>query len=223
MVKALLLEDDPEICETLTRYCKDYQIDISSFHLPEAAISFLEKEPFDILILDLTLPNMDGLEVCRKVREKSSIPIIIISARASVSEKILGLEIGADDYLSKPFDPREFVARVKALVRVSERLKSENQQSSKFIIDESKRNIEFNGEKLLLTMAEFEVLRLLINSKGIVLSRDAIADNCESMKWESSAKSVDVIISRIRNKLGDSAKHPEHIFAIKGFGYKFSA
>lgn len=223
MIKALLLEDDPEICETLSRYAKDYQIDITFFHLPEAAISFLDKEPFDILILDLTLPNMDGLEVCRKVREKSSMPIIIISARASVGEKILGLEIGADDYLSKPFDPREFVARVKALVRAADRIKNNSILVEKFSIDDSKRSIIFNGEKLPLTQAEFEVLRLLINSKGTVLSRDAIADNCESMRWESSAKSVDVIISRIRNKIGDNAKHPEHIFAIKGFGYKFSA
>ena len=223
MIRAILLEDDPEICETLSRYAKDYQIDITTFHLPESALSWLEKEPFDILILDLTLPGMDGLEVCKKVREKYSLPIIIVSARTSVSEKILGLELGADDYLQKPFDPREFVARVKALVRTVQRIKSENAISSKFVIDEAKHSIYMDDQKIPLTMAEYEVLRLIINAKGNVLSRDTIADNCDSMKWESSAKSVDVIISRIRSKIGDNAKDPRHIFVVKGLGYKFSA
>ena len=223
MIKAILLEDDPEICETLTRYAKDYQIDITAFHLPESALNWLEKEPFDILILDLTLPGMDGLEVCKKVREKYSIPIIIVSARTSVSEKILGLELGADDYLSKPFDPREFVARVKALVRTVQRVKTENAADARFVIDEAKHTIYMDKEKIPLTMAEYEVLRLLINAKGNILSRDTIADNCDSMKWESSAKSVDVIISRIRSKIADNAKDPRHVFVVKGLGYKFSA
>jgi two-component system OmpR family response regulator len=223
MIKAILLEDDQEICETLTRYAKDYQIDITAFHLPQTALNWLEKEPFDILILDLTLPEMDGLEVCRVVREKYAIPIIIVSARATIGEKILGLEIGADDYLPKPFDPREFVARVKALVRTVKRVKTEQSSNAKFHIDEARHAIYMDEQKLPLTMAEYEVLRLLINAKGNVLSRDTIADNCDSMKWESSAKSVDVIISRIRSKMGDNAKDPQYIFVVKGLGYKFSA
>jgi len=223
VIRAILLEDDPEICETLTRFSKDYQIEISAFHTPEAALSWIEKEPFDIMILDLTLPNMDGLEVCRKVREKHDLPIIIVSARSSVSEKILGLEIGADDYLSKPFDPREFVARVKALVRTVKRSKALSSDDTRFMIDEAKHSIFMDKQKLPLTMAEYEIFRLLINAKGNVLSRDTIADNCDSMKWESSAKSVDVIISRIRNKIGDNAKDPNYIFVVKGLGYKFLA
>ncbi len=223
MIKAIMLEDDTEICETITRYAKDYQIDITAFHTPDTALNWLDKEPFDIMILDLTLPQMDGLEVCKKIRERHNLPIIIVSARASISERILGLEIGADDYLPKPFDPREFVARVKALVRVVKRSKTDFNKAARFVIDEAKHSIFMDGNKLQFTMAEYEVLRLLINANGNILSRDTIADNCDSMKWESSAKSVDVIISRIRAKIGDNAKEPEHIFVVKGLGYKFSA
>lgn len=216
MIKAILIEDDANMCEILEEYLSGYDISLSAFRLPSEGLAAIGMGGFDILILDLNLPQMDGLEVCRIVKENSSIPIIITSARSAVSDRVVGLELGADDYLPKPFDPRELVARIRARVAQKPTL-----ATSGFTISESAMEISKENKKLSLTAAEFEVLKLFIENPNIVLTRDQIVDSVESMKWASVGKSVDVIVGRIRHKIDDDPKNPTHIKAIKGFGYKF--
>lgn len=217
-IKAILIEDDPKMCEILQEYLADYGIKLTAFRLPSKGIAAIQREEFDILILDLSLPEMDGLEVCKIVKESSTLPIIITSARSAVSDRVVGLEIGANDYLPKPFDPRELVARIRANARNNEQ---KAVITSIFRINESSMEILKENQTVPLTPAEFEVLKLLIENPNSVLTRDKIVDSVESMKWESVGKSVDVIIGRIRSKIGDDSKNPRHIRAIKGFGYKF--
>ena len=217
-IKAALIEDDADMCEILEEYLGGFDISLSSFRLPSEGLAAIAKNKFDILILDLNLPQMDGLDVCRIVKERFSMPVIITSARSAVSDRVIGLELGADDYLPKPFDPRELVARIRARVSTQ---KSEIKLGGVFCVNESSMEITKEGVLLSLTTAEFEVLRLLIQNPNAVLTRDQIVDSVESMKWESVGKSVDVIISRIRHKIDDDTKNPRHIRAVKGFGYKF--
>lgn len=223
-IKALLIEDDKQMCEILEEYLRGYLIEVVSFRIPSEGVDALLKGGYDILVLDLTLPQTDGLEICKAVRTKSDIPIIITSARNAISDRVLGLELGADDYLPKPFDPRELVARIRVQHRRgrSSSISSiSSKQGSDIVLKEKTMEIFRKERKLELTPAEFEVLEFFIKNPNIVFSRDAIVDNVVSMKWESVGKSVDVIIGRIRQKIGDDGKNPRYIKAIKGFGYKF--
>lgn len=221
MIHAMLIEDDAQMCEILSTYFENYSILVQSYREPQEALEQLQKNSFDVIILDLNLPQMDGLDVCRIIRDNTDIPIIITSARGSLGDKVLGLEIGADDYLPKPFDPRELVARVKALTRRQQSDPSSRPQTGSFMLNKQSMRIEQNGKKLDLTPAEFEVFSLFLSNPNRMLSRDHIVDNVESMKWESISKSVDVIVGRIRKKIGDNPRNPRHIRAIKGFGYQF--
>lgn len=217
MIRAILIEDDANMCEILEEYLAGFDITVSAYRMPSEGLAAIGQDEFDILILDLNLPQIDGLEVCKIVKERSPMPIIITSARGEIDDRVTGFELGADDYLPKPFDPRELVARIKARVGG----KSNNPYANGFLVDEQALEIHKNGRKINLTAAEFEVLRLLIEHPNTVLSRDQIVDSVESMKWASVDKSVDVIIGRIRAKIGDEAKNPRHIKTVKGFGYKF--
>ncbi len=222
-IKVMLIEDDKQMCDILTEYLKGYSIEVTSFRLPRDALYDLGKKSYSVILLDLSLPQMDGLDVCKLIREKCNTPIIITSARGSVSDKVLGLETGADDYLPKPFDPRELVARIRTAERRNkDKLSAQAVKETPFRIDAALMEIYKDETPLRLTPAEFEVLKLLLESPNVVLSRDKIVDNVESMKWESIGKSVDVIVGRIRQKIGDDPKQPRYIKAIKGFGYKFT-
>ena len=220
-IKVIMIEDDPQMSEVIGEYLLAYGMELTSYRLPFDGIAAIEDGVFDVLLLDLTLPQMDGLEVCRIIKQKKNIPIIITSARGGVSDKVVGLEMGADDYLPKPFDPRELVARIRAAARRTKEPKQHRETNGDFELNESAMEIVFRGLKLQLTPAEFEVLSLFIKNNGNVLSRDYIVDNVESMKWESVGKSVDVIVGRIRQKIGDDPRSPRYIKAVKGFGYRF--
>lgn len=222
-LKIAMIEDDPQMSEVISEYLYAYGMELVSYRLPLDGIAAVCEGSFDVLLLDLTLPQMDGLEVCKIIKQKKSIPIIITSARGGVSDKVVGLEMGADDYLPKPFDPRELVARIRAAARRSKESKIQKEQNGDFELNETAMEITLKGSKLQLTPAEFEVLALFIKNNGNVLSRDYIVDNVESMKWESIGKSVDVIVGRIRQKIGDDPKNPRYIKAVKGFGYRFCA
>ena len=161
------------------------------------------------------------MELCKKIRERWRLPVIISSARGELEDKVTALELGADDYLPKPYHPRELVARVQSVLR---RYKHDiDQRESRFFVDENRMIIMLDGNELDLTTAEYEVLKLFIQKAGFVLSRDYIANNVSTMRWDSGDKSIDVVISRIRKKLGDNPKQPLFIKSIKGVGYKFIA
>ncbi len=220
MINILMIEDDVDISTLLSKFLEQYGMHVESVETPKAALNALELDHYDLIILDLTLPQMDGLELCKLIRKDYDIPIIISSARSDLTDKIIGLEYGADDYLPKPYEPRELVARIQTVLR---RYRPTLQtETSDFELDEGKMQIFFKGEKLDLTTAEYEILRLFLLNPGSVLTRDYLANNAESISWESSERTIDVIISRIRNKLGDNPKQPRYIHSIRGAGYKFT-
>ncbi len=226
-VRVLMVEDDEILAELISDYLKNCGITVEINSDPTTVIDHLKKTYFDLVILDLTLPKMDGLFLCEKISGAFDVPIIISSARDEVSDKVLGLEKGADDYLPKPYDPRELVARINAMLR---RKKSSSSSSSikeeifgDFKIDKSKMVIYHKESALDLTVAEYGVLSFFINQRGIVLSRGTILDAVEGLSWESDERSIDVIISRLRSKLFDNPRSPTYIESIRGVGYRMKS
>ncbi len=220
MINILMIEDDPEFAELLTEYLAQYDIKVTNFEDPYLGLSAGVKK-YDLLILDLTLPGMDGLEVCEEVVRKYDIPVIISSARSDIQDKVAGFEIGADDYLPKPYDPKEMYARITSLLRrYSKSHKSESTiPQSDFEIKGD--TIYFKGKALVLTPAEFEVLSLLVQHQGITQSREQIINTSATMSIDSQGKSLDVIISKIRSKLGEeNPEDAKRIQAVRGVGYK---
>ncbi|WP_200762857.1 response regulator transcription factor [Nitrosophilus alvini] len=217
-MKIAMIEDDFELAEILTEYLKRFNIELTNYEDPFLALSALRSKKFDALILDLSLPGMDGLEVLKKIREFSDIPIIISSARSDITDKVIGLELGADDYLPKPYNPRELEARIRAILR---RKRPETPKKSDVVLNEDAREILFKDKPLRLTPAEFEILAYLIKKSPKVLSREDILYNIDSLNDESTLKSIDVIIGRIRQKLEENPKNPRHIISVRGIGYKF--
>ncbi len=213
MIKILMIEDDPEFAELLTEYLEQFDIKVTNFEDPFLGLS-AGVYNYDLMILDLTLPGMDGLEVCEEAARKYDIPIIISSARSDIEDKVKSLELGADDYLPKPYDPKELHARILSLLRRRDK-KGAQTQTPKSDFEIRGETIYFKGEPLQLTPAEFEILSQLIHSQGIAISREQLI-NASSVMSDSSQKSLDVIISKIRSKLGD----PKRIQAVRGVGYK---
>jgi len=206
----LMVEDDPVLAELLTNYLANCNISVEVNADPTTVIEQLSNTHFDLIILDLTLPKMDGLFLCEKISNSFSIPIIISSARDEVSDKVLGLEKGADDYLPKPYDPRELVARIQAMLRRKKDTTntSEEDNFGEFKVDTAKMIIYHQDTQLELTVAEYGILFFLLKQRGIVLSRGTILDSVEGLSWESDERSIDVIISRLRSKLGDTPRSP---------------
>jgi two-component system OmpR family response regulator len=220
MIKVLLIEDDAEITALLTSFLARYAMEVIAYENPLGALDSFGIESYDIVLLDLTLPEIDGLEVCRRIREKSDIPIIISSARHDLADKVVALEYGADDYLPKPYEPRELVARIQSHIRRYAGVMAK--QPSRFTIDSERMRIAKDGRTLELTLAEYELLALLIKNAHKVISRDFIANNVNAISWESSDRSIDVLMSRIRRKIEDDPKKPLFIRSIRGVGYKFT-
>ena len=217
-IKILIIEDDPELLMVLSMYLKKYGMQTACAEDPYIGLSMLTQEKFDLIILDLTLPGMDGLEVVQKIREQSNIPIIISSARNDLTDKVIGLERGADDYMPKPYDPRELVTRIKTILR---RTTASNvvKEEGKFIVDRAGHTIKFKGKTLELTAAEFDVLEILILQKNSALSREQLLYESEHIDDSSSIKNIDVIISRIRNKLSLLDETKSYIKPVRGVGY----
>ncbi|MCI5787523.1 response regulator transcription factor [Helicobacter trogontum] len=226
MLEVLMIEDDVELAEVLSDYLKQHDIHVTNYDEPYTGMSALATKHFDLLLLDLTLPNLDGLEVCKKVAKQKNIPIIISSARSDVNDKVKALDSGADDYIPKPYDPKELVARIQSLLRRYSQKMAEERVADKsviFSIDKDTREVFFKDKKLDLTRAEYEILTLLISKKGHVFSREAIAIESESINPESSNKSIDVIIGRLRSKIEENPKNPQYIISVRGVGYKLEA
>ncbi|MFA9373539.1 MAG: response regulator transcription factor [Poseidonibacter sp.] len=221
MTNILMIEDDPDFSIFLGEYLERYNIKITNFEDPFLGLS-ANISSYDLLILDLTLPGMDGLEVCKEVADNYDIPIIISSARSDVTDKIMGLQIGADYYLPKPYDPKEMYAVIQSLLRRKKKSnKLQEQRDSIFDFDKRTNSIYFNKEQLALTQAEYEVLICLLENKNAIVSREQIVNNSESLS-DSYSKSLDVIIGRLRTKLNDNSKNPKYLHSIRGLGYKIS-
>lgn len=210
-----MIEDDPEFAELLSEYLAQYDMKVTNFEDPYLGLSAGVKK-YDLLILDLTLPGMDGLEVCEEVMQKYDIPVIISSARSDINDKVKAFDIGADDYLPKPYDPKEMYARIISLLRRYSKSKDSELAVAKSDFEIKGDTIYFSGKALHLTPAEFEVLSLLAKHQGITQSREQIINTSGNMSIDSQGKSLDVIISKIRTKLGDNKR----IQAVRGVGYK---
>lgn len=224
MIKIAMIEDDLELAEVLSLYLKQFNIEVVNFEEPFLALSSLKLQKFDLLILDLTLPGMDGLDVCKRVVAEFNIPIIISSARSDISDKVTALRLGADDYLPKPYDPRELEVRIRTILRRFNKSyeKEEPNLKKTFILDEEKKDITKDSISIKLTAAEFEILSLFIKREGFIVSRDDIFENSDILNsdYESSG-SLAVIINRIRHKIEDNQKEPKYLQTIRGMGYKF--
>ena len=199
MINILMIEDDPDFSIYLGEYLDKYNIKITNYEDPYLGLS-VDINKFDILILDLTLPGIDGLDVCKDISSKYDIPIIISSARSDLSDKIMGLQMGADYYLPKPYDPKEMYAVVQSLLRRSKRTIKED--DSTFKLDSAKSQVLFKGKELLLTQAEYEVIQCLLKNKNAIVSREQIVYDCLSLS-DSYSKSLDVIIGRLRKNIKD--------------------
>jgi len=214
-----MIEDDPEFSLFLGEYLERYNIKITNYEDPYLGLSS-GLDSYDLLILDLTLPGIDGLEVCSEVVKKSNIPIIISSARSDSTDKIMGLQMGADYYLPKPYDPKEMYAVIQSILRRIKKNTPLSQQGD-FVYNTSTLKISFKGENLELTHAEYEVMICLLTNKNAVVSREQIVQSCESLS-DSYSKSLDVIIGRLRTKIGDDSKKSQYLHSIRGLGYKLS-
>ena len=218
----LIIEDDIDLSQMLASYLINSNYSVEIIHDPLKVLANLSTYTYKIILLDLTLPKMDGLVLCELIRQQHATPIIIMSARDNVSDKVLGLEKGADDYIAKPFDTRELIARIQVQIRrVSNTIDaSESFEDHEFKCNKTTMQIHFKGKALDLTVAEFGVLKLFLMNRGIVFSREQILDNVEGMNWSSGDRSIDVIISRLRTKLGDNPKKPTYFESVRGIGYR---
>jgi len=224
MTTVLMIEDDLELAEILTEYLEPFDIQITVEDDPYLGLSTLDTQKFDLVILDLTLPGIDGLEVCKEIRKRHTIPIIISSARTDITDKVTALENGADDYLPKPYNPRELQARIMSLLRRQQGFNPTQQVVQKpkdLVLHEEQMIITLFGKELHFTAAEYGILSYLMKKEGGVVSREDLIYNIEAINEETTNKSIDVIIGRIRQKLGENPKEPTYIHAIRGIGYKF--
>lgn len=219
-----MIEDDIEFANNLVKYLKQYNIEVTNYETPELGISALALKKYSLIILDLTLPNIDGIEVCRLIRLRYEIPIIISTQRSFLGDKIACFSYGADDFLSKPYDMQELILRIKAILkRSNHQIINEDTTLNKeqiFTFDESKMEIYKNNILVELTNAEYFILQYMIQKSGFVISREELLSNVDSIKYESSYKSIDVLIGRVRAKIEENSKKPKYIISIRGVGYK---
>lgn len=220
MHNVLLIEDDLDMQTLICDYLKNYDLHVDAFVKPLEALSHLEKnrDRYSVVVLDLMLPQMDGFDVCRKIRQISAIPIIISSARGEIGDKILGFDLGADDYLAKPYEPRELVLRINAILR---RGMDKHKIVGSFEINEDRHEIKIDGLLLDLTKIEYDILNLFLQNIGKVLSREFISNAVSGIEYNSKDRTIDMHISNIRQKLGDDPKDSQYIKSVWGIGYKF--
>jgi len=219
----LLVEDDTRLAGMVSDYLGESGFDVTHAETGVAGIDLQTAKGFDAIILDLMLPDIDGLEVCRTIKAHDTVPIIMLTAKGDPMDRIIGLEIGADDYLPKPFEPRELLARLRAIMR---RGKPSAEDSTlrfgQLEIDPAAMNAHVNGRLCDLTAHQFNLLHIMAKSAGRVLSRDGIMDALKGEDLEAFDRSIDVHISRIRSQIEDNPKSPKRIITVRGAGYVFA-
>ena len=218
-----MVEDDSELAEMLSSYLLTFNMKVTNFEDPFLALSALKLKTYDLVILDLTLPGMDGLDVCKNILDHHDIPIIISSARSDIADKVTALQLGADDYLPKPYNPRELEIRIKTILRRYNKSIKEKEVIKTFVLDEAKRDISKNGVSIKFTAAEYEVLSLFLKRESFIISREDIFNNSDLLNSDyDNVGSLTVIINRLRHKIEDDSKNPVYLHTIRGMGYKFT-
>ena len=221
--RILLVEDDARLATMVAEYLGEAGFRTTRAASGAAAMQLAASESFDAMILDLMLPDADGLDICRSLRARSDMPVLMLTARSDPLDRVVGLELGADDYLPKPFEPRELLARLRAILR--RRVGAGQSQVMHFgrlEIDKGAREVRLDGQRKLLTGHQFALLVALAERAGRVLSRDALMDLTRGEALEDFDRSIDVHISRLRAAIEDDPKHPRRILTLRGAGYVFA-
>lgn len=219
MPKIFLIDDDAQLADHLRTYFKRYDLDLESEIHPGVGLERLDSVAPDLVLLDVMLPDMDGFEVCRRIRQTSDVPIVMLTARGDVMDRVVGLELGADDYLPKPFEPRELVARVQNILK---RATTAAPSSSEYVfgdlhLDQATRQVTIAGNEIELTTMEYQLLELFVTSPGKNFTRDEILNKLKGIEADLLTRSVDILVSRLRKKL-----HPlDYIKTVWGAGYSF--
>jgi len=224
MTRILLIDDDEKLGELLKAYFQRFDMQLDNAVRPSEGLMKIQRDKPDLVILDGMLPEQDGFDVCRTIRKTSSIPVIMLTARGDVTDRIVGLEIGADDYLSKPFEPRELVVRIQSVLRRSKAAEAENDTTLRFgtlLVDTERRTAELGGNPLDLTTMEYQLLVLFASNPGRTFNRDEILNELRGIDAQLFSRSVDILVSRLRQKLGDTSRQPRFIKTVWGTGYAF--
>jgi len=225
MARILLIDDDEKLGELLGASFKRFDMELVAASHPALGLQKLEAEKPDLVILDVMLPDQDGFQVCREIRRHSSVPIIMLTARGDVTDRVVGLELGADDYMPKPFEPRELVARVQnVLRRTTARAEPAGQDALHFRdleINLERRTADLEGSPLDLTTMEYQLLVLFASNPGRTFTRDEILNELRGIDAQLFSRSVDILVSRLRQKLKDTTRQPRFIKTVWGTGYTF--
>ncbi|WP_421726642.1 response regulator [Bauldia sp.] len=221
--RILLVEDDPRLAEMVATYLGEAGYTLTVAPTGEQAVADQGARPYDMIVLDLMLPDIDGLEVCKRIRTESDTPILMLTARGDAMDRVVGLELGADDYLPKPFEPRELLARVKAVLRRGRgRDAVELLRFGRLEIDVGARQVRLDDEPVDLTAYQFALLLELARHAGRVMSREMLMDRVKNERLEAFDRSIDVHISRIRSAIEDNPKKPRRVITVRGAGYVFA-
>ena len=222
MPKLLVVDDDPRLLELLAEYLGGRGFDIVTAPDGVKGLELVRMGGVDLVVLDVMLPGKDGFEVCREIRKTSQVPVVMLTARGDDTDRIVGLEIGADDYLQKPFNPRELLARVNAVMRRTRddrTADSETFEAAGIRVDTARREATVGGQPVELTTTEFDILRALVSSAGRVIPRERLMELARGEEWAAYDRGVDVHISHLRKKLGDDPRQPRLIKTVRGIGY----
>ena len=222
----LVIDDDIELTELLDEFLSSHNYHVSTFNNPLKGVEALFKksnQPYDLVILDIMMPELDGFQVLRRIRESSNVPVIMLSAKGKVADRVVGLELGADDYLGKPFEPQELLARIQSILR---RVTSSNSlvdiiEFEGLSVNKIKQEVLVDNKPINLSTAEMEALMLFVDNANAPLSRDFLVENLRGIEWKTCDRSVDVLVSRLRTKLGESPSKTRFIITVHGVGYRF--
>ena len=225
MNKILIIDDDKKLTSLLEEFLASHKFKIKVINSPLNFIEIVNKWVPDLIILDITLPEMDGFQVLRQIREGHETPVIMLTARGEISDRVVGLDLGADDYMPKPFEPRELLARIHSILRRVQDPSSmiDILEFDGLMIDKMKQEVYLDRKIVHLSTTEFEALVLIADHAGQSLDREFLVENLRGIQWQSFDRSIDVLVSRLRNKLGETPEKTRFIKTVHGVGYLFIA
>ncbi len=223
MSRVLVVDDDPGIVKLVRAYLEQSGFGVLVAYDGKKAMQIARHERPDLVILDLMLPEMDGWDVCRALRKESDVPVIMLTARVEETDKLVGLELGADDYVTKPFSPRELVARVRSVLRRAEGMPPKPERISRggITIDLSRHSVEVGGEPRELTPTEFDLLATLMEDAGRAFTRSQLLESVQGYAYDGYERTIDVHVKNLRQKIEADPRNPQHIKTVYGLGYKF--
>ncbi len=223
MSRILVVDDDPGIVKLVRTYLEQVGFEVAVAYDGKKAMQIARNDRPDLVILDLMLPEMDGWDVCRALRKESDVPIIMLTARVEESDKLIGLELGADDYVTKPFSPRELVARVRSVLRRVEGMPARPERLSHgdITVDLSRHLVEVRGQPIDLTPTEFDLLATMMEDPGRAFSRSQLLEAVQGYAYDGYERTIDVHIKNLRQKIEQDARNPQRVKTVYGIGYKF--